>query len=341
MKDRRKAVIVVLIVLVAIFFVTRSRESVVPMPTKPVLEEESKPISILFTGDIMLDRTVRTTIEKNGFEYPFIAVEDIFKETDLAIGNLEGTITSNPSVSTKNYSVLHFTFDQSVGAGLKTIGFSGFSQANNHALDFGQDGFLETETNLSQAGLFSFGSPSNDVNLSKQVTIDGQNVCFIGYMPLYKETTKPIIDEIAKLKPACNFITVFAHWGVEYETSESATQKREAHELIDAGADLIIGAHPHVIEPIEIYKGKAVFYSLGNFIFDQDFSLATRQGLVVRLELGTSTETFHLTGINMRHNVLTLASSTDFRVRTNILTSELPIDLKTSINARNTFVLSR
>ncbi|MBX4189220.1 CapA family protein [Candidatus Parcubacteria bacterium] len=310
-------------------------------PTRNFEIKDEEPIQILFVGDIMLDRVVRTTIDKNGFASVFEEVKNIFENIDMAVGNLEGTITANPSVSVKDHGNLHFTFDPSVALELKDLGFTGFSLANNHALDFGTEGFLTTQVNLSSAGLFSFGSPSNDITVSKQVEVKGQNICFVGYHALYKEDTQPVVLEITRLKPNCNFVVVFAHWGVEYSTTESTDQKREAHRFVDAGADLVIGAHPHVIEPIEIYKDKAIFYSLGNFIFDQDFSLATRQGLAVRLELGPSTETFHLIGIEMLRSKLYFPEKEAFQIRTNILTSELPVDLAKSVDVDGVFTLTR
>ncbi len=309
----------------------------------PVVEtdEVEKPLQLLFTGDIMLDRTVRTSIREHGFMYHFEEVQNIFNDLDLAVGNLEGTITAEPSKSEKNFSILKFTFDPSVVGELKSLGFSGFSLANNHALDFGTDGFLSTQTSLNAGGLFSFGSPLNNLNISEEVDIRGQKLCFVGYHALYKEDTKQVVDEIVRIKPECDFITVVAHWGAEYQTVENEDQSKEAHEFVDAGADLIIGAHPHVIEPIEIYKGKAIFYSLGNFIFDQDFSQATKQGLAVRLELGTSTETFHLIGIQMTKSKLSFPEKETFQSRIDILKSQLPANLAQSVDTNGVFTISR
>jgi poly-gamma-glutamate synthesis protein (capsule biosynthesis protein) len=335
MKNKR-IFIVIFIVLVAIFS-ARSHNKPVGVTSPQV----AKPTQLLFVGDIMLDRDVRLAIQKNGFEYLFADIKNIFGNLDLAVGNLEGTITSKPSISLEDYSKLKFTFDPSVVKSLKDLGFNGFSQANNHALDFGTDGFLSTQANLSSADLFSFGSPSNDINLSHMIAVNGENICFVGYHALYKEDTTPIVNEIKKVNQECSFVIVFAHWGMEYEVGESADQVREAHDFIDAGADLVLGAHPHVIEPIEIYKGKAIFYSLGNFVFDQDFSLATRQGLAVRLELGTSTETFHLIGLEMQNSKLYFPEKEAFQIRTNILISQLPKDLAQTADIDGVLILSR
>lgn len=307
----------------------------------PAPRVETKPVQILFVGDMMLDRTVRTSIDAKGLEYLLTDVRPIFEDNDLVIGNLEGSVTSNPSVSAKDYSVLRFTFDPSVLEELKKFGFSGFSLANNHALDFGKEGFLETQANISRSDLFSFGSPLNDLNLSAEARIEDEKLCFVGYHSLFDEDTDPVTAEIARIRSKCTYITVFAHWGNEYEDNESAAQQQRAHEFIDSGADLIIGAHPHVVQPIEIYKNKAIFYSLGNFIFDQDFSLATRQGLAIRLELSSSTAAFRLIPVEMRKAELYLPEAEHYRRMLTVLTSKLPSEKAATIRTDMTLLLLR
>lgn len=304
-------------------------------------EADATPIRGLFVGDIMLDRTVRTTIERNGFEYPFEDIKNIFQGQDIVVGNLEGAITSKPSVSQKDFNILKFTFPSSDAMALKDLGFTGFSLANNHAHDFGQEGFLETLTNLGLSELFSFGSPANDKNLSTKVNVKGEDVCMVGYHALYSSTTTEAVEEIKRIKPGCGFIVVYAHWGVEYRDDENQSQREIGHELVDAGADLVIGTHPHVIEPVEIYKNKAIFYSLGNFIFDQDFSLATRQGLAVQMELGADKVTYGLIPIEMYRNKLSFPSKQDFASRMYVLTQELPSDMKNKALETGKIVLDR
>lgn len=338
------AIVVGLILAIFLGFkVSSSKFPEATATTTPPVVEVTKPknISILFVGDIMLDRTVRTTIEKNGFMYPFEDIKSIFKGNDLAIGNLEGTITSNSSLSQSNFNILKFTFPSSDVKGLKDLGFTGLSLANNHSQDFGNDGYLETMANVGVGGLLSFGSPINDNNLSVVEPVGDENICFVGYHALYNPTTTPVEKEIKDLKLKCTFVVVFAHWGVEYNDTETRTQETQAHILIDAGADLIIGAHPHVVEPIEIYKGKAIFYSLGNFIFDQNFSTPTKLGLAVRMELDKENLTFHLIGLEINRNKLSFPEKDAYQARTDILISELPIDLKEKANIDGEIVIPR
>ncbi|HEU5114663.1 MAG TPA: AmmeMemoRadiSam system protein B [Candidatus Paceibacterota bacterium] len=247
---------------------------------------EADPVeTVLAMGDVMLDRAVRRHIENFGSNYPWKIVERFFLGNDVTVANLEGSFTSNPSVSEKDSSILHFTFDPSYAPHLAALGFDLFSAANNHAFDFGKKGYEENRSVLAAAGIDSFGSPSNDMNLSFVRTIRGIRVAFIGYHEFYSPNPKPVLDEIARLRSQADFIIVYPHWGVEYNLSASDDQVKLAHGFIDAGADAVIGSHPHVIEPIEVYKGKAIFYSLGNFLFDQDFSERTGQGLAVGVEI--------------------------------------------------------
>ncbi len=119
-------------------------------------------------------------------------------------------------------------------------------------------------------------------------------------MELFKPDTEPVVQEISRIRPGCWRVVVVAHWGVEYAATNTPAQRREANEFVDAGADLVIGAHPHVVEPVETYRGKAIFYSLGNFMFDQNFSTATTEGLAVRVDFYEAKVAFTLTPLSIK-----------------------------------------
>ena len=255
---------------------------------------ESKGIKILFVGDIMLDRGVSFYAEQKGKEVLFKNMKELFNKQDAIIANLEGTLTNNISVAKKNNKVLRFTFDPSFAPLLKSLGFSALSLANNHTSDFGIDGYNQTVYNLNLNNIKYFGSASNDINLSTKLIIKDKTFCLVGYHDLYTYKEAPVIKEIEKIKNECNHITVLAHWGVEYSVIPNERQISLAHKFIDIGADLIIGAHPHVVQTNEIYKNKAIFYSLGNFMFDQSFSYNTEHGLMVELEIDKDKTVFNL-----------------------------------------------
>ena len=297
------------------------------------LDIKKGPTKVLFVGDIMLDRSIRRVIDEKGFDYILNDVRSIFTDKNLIIGNLEGTITENDSIAVINNKILHFTFATSTAADLRRVGFDGVSLANNHTLDFYQAGFDETKDNLNKAGIFSYGHPLNNQNLSYIKVIDDKRFCFLGYHSLYNASTTNVINEIYRIRPNCDYLTVFSHWGIEYEDIESQDQRYQAHAFVDAGADLVIGAHPHVIQPIEIYNNKAIFYSLGNFIFDQDFSLKTRQGIAVELSLDDKNQVFKIIPIEMYKGKLYFPELESFQPRINILASELSSDLKKGIES--------
>lgn len=304
------------------------------------LEIKNDPTRILFVGDIMLDRGIRRTIDKNGFDYILKDISEIFYDKDLIIGNLEGTITENESVSVINNQILHFTFATSTASDLKRIGFDVFSLANNHTLDFYQAGFDETNRNLSEAGVFSFGHPLNNQNLSYETVKKGLNLCLVGYHSLYNSSTTNVLNEIKKIKPNCDYLAVFAHWGIEYEDYENDNQREQAHSFIDSGADLVIGAHPHVLEPIEIYKNKAIFYSLGNFIFDQDFSLKTKRGIAVEVEINENNQIFHIIPLEISKGKLSYLGGDNFLSGLNLIISKLPNGPKEDLMTNLSFSLS-
>ena len=244
----------------------KSDEAVEKVPE----EEEVIPrAAALVFGDMMLDRYVRTTIQKKGLEHIFLPINKVFLGSDLVLANLEGSFTDfapNPDVDS-----LKFTFDPKLIPELKKIGFNIFNLANNHALDFGSAGFAQSKEYLKKNNLDYFGDPKNDAEISIIKNILGLKIGFIGFNGLIG-MIDPVLEEIEKVKEESDIVAVYTHWGTEYNENFTKIQADQAHQLIDAGADVIFGSHPHVVEPIEEYRGKIIFYSLGNFVFYQLFS---------------------------------------------------------------------
>lgn len=253
--------------------------------TTPAPLPRIESVTLLAVGDIMLDRTVLTkTQSAKTFDHPFLLFDPVFKEYDLRLANLEGPITTFPSVAqTQRFT---FTFSPEFVEPLKKR-FDVLSLANNHTDNFGTKGLQQARKFLIDAEIAYFGDPYNTKGLiSTVVEKNGFKIAFVGYHELIGYGLPNVIEEVKKLKGTVDVIIVMPHWGVEYDMKKPSTaQKNAAHELIDAGADIIIGAHPHVIQPIEMYKDKLIFYSLGNFIFDQYFSVETMQGLGVGLTM--------------------------------------------------------
>ena len=280
------------IVAAAVFFV------IILEARAPAPGAAQEPVRVLFVGDIMLDRNVALTILSDGPEALFAGTGALLADADLRVGNLEGTITGSSSLAQKDTRILRFTFDPTQAkAVLKPLRFDAFSLANNHSLDFGEFGYDETYNQvINSIGAQPFGQPFNDSGkLSAKLQARGKTVCLVGYHALFDPATTTVTDEITKLRPDCWRVVVFAHWGEEYQEHSAIAQQAAARAFIEAGADLIVGAHPHVVQEYEVYKGRAIFYSLGNFMFDQNFSWGTTHGLAVRADFYEDKTGFTLT----------------------------------------------
>ncbi len=270
-----------------------AREAVVELAP-----QEPQPVRVLFVGDLMLDRNVARAAEEGGVAALFSSSTlALFADADFRVANLEGTITENPSIARRDNKILRFTFEPWVAESvLRLLDLDAVSLANNHALDFGEFGYDETVERIQALGIGAFGQPFNDAGkLSASTTIMDKNFCFIGYHSLFDADTASALAEIARLRPQCWRLVVLPHWGEEYKTVANAAQEEAAHAFLDAGADLVIGAHPHVVQNVETHKGKAIFYSLGNFMFDQNFSWETMHSLAVRADFYEDKTVFFLT----------------------------------------------
>lgn len=262
-------------------------------PFDPPQQEQA--VEVLFFGDLMLDRSVARRAAGDGAAL-VAGVVPLVAQADLVALNLEGTITQHESIAQRDNKILRFTFDPALTADvLRTLKADVVSLANNHALDFGPDGYAETVANLEQMGVGYFGHPLNSKNLSTTIERGGMVFCFVGYHDLFDAEIAAVVAEIQTIRPTCDRVIAMTHWGPEYRALPHDTQVAEAHALIDAGADLVVGGHPHVVQPYEEYRGKAIFYSLGNFVFDQDFSWATRHGLALTARFSPQETVYTLT----------------------------------------------
>jgi len=263
---------------------------------KVIEKEEYIPEKMVFVGDMMFDRGVEDLMQKTSFAYPMEMIAGFLKGFDFSVGNLEGPINEKP----KEFSdaSMTFSFDKRIVDSLKIGNFKLVSLANNHTLNMERAGLEETKNILKENEINFFGDPIEcDVDYSFQkdgITFYSVNVTYPSNC-----SNSEIADWIEETKfynPE-SFFVVLVHWGVEYESENSKAQKDLAHKMIDAGADLIIGGHPHVVENIEKYNGKLIFYSLGNFVFDQYFSKETQEGLGVGMEIYPDKKVYNLYGI--------------------------------------------
>ncbi len=242
-------------------------------------------VSFCAAGDILLDRGIRNAITiKHDINYPFKKISNFVNKTDLAFANLESSVAlPNPQYRIKRpYS---FRADTQFLNGVKYCGFDILSVANNHSFDMSQQGFIQTINFIKKYGFIPIGyctrkKPFSPVNIVKK----GIKFTFFAYEDFYlavapqnlnqpfacgRETPLNLLcDSIKKYSQISDWVIISIHCGEEERNLPTDRQKFIAHKLIDCGADMIIGQHPHVLESIEIYKDRLIIYSLGNFVFD-------------------------------------------------------------------------
>ncbi len=241
--------------------------------------------TVLFVGDIMLDRGVEALIDRNSPNYPFQSVSRALYGVDLVAGNLEVPITAHPVQFPPD--LLCFSVSWETASGLSA--FNLLSLANNHAFDLGPGGPEETRAILTQQGIATVGDP---YSCDPEYAYVKGDLVVLAFNRVGDEAEADLLATIRTIRQAhpSQFLAVFFHWGEEYQGHSSAEQQQLAHQAIDSGADLIVGSHPHVVQEIERYQGQdsgrsgLIVYSLGNFVFDQYFSVETQQGLALGIE---------------------------------------------------------
>lgn len=240
---------------------------------------QAKTTTIVITGDVMLGRTVMTTsLDKNEPTYPFTYVADTLRIPDITFINLENPIVENCPRHTGGFK---FCADPSMIQGLTFSGVDVVTLANNHSYNYGADGVNQTRNLLSQNGIESTGLDNliiKEVNGTKFGFL-GFEKSQLGYPKLTELEKKLVRESNAKI----DVLIVAMHWGVEYQDKALPGVRILARELVNLGADVIVGSHPHWVQDWETIGGVPVYYSLGNFVFDQMWSQKTREGLAVKL----------------------------------------------------------
>lgn len=273
--------------------------------SQPTTETDTS-LTIMFVGDVLLDRGVRPVIEHRGIDHVFADVAPIFALADAVVINLECPLTDSRSPLGKQFI---FRAEPSWAEGLRRAGITHAAMANNHTNDQGRTGISDTYRHLQTAGITPLGYGENHEQRHEPVVIERGNVkvaLFNAAMmtmenwhnrPDRPDICQPTDDELVgavvayrKANPSTKIVCVL-HWGVEFQSMPSRQQRILAHRLSRAGVDVIIGHHPHVLQPVEVINGRTiVYYSLGNFVFDQHPPL-TRQSMIACVELSADTIT--------------------------------------------------
>lgn len=258
-------------------------------------------VSLVAVGDIMLSRGVAREMKKAGNNHlPFARIKP-YLQGDIVLGNLEGPITPGPEVEVPE---MRLRADPGTEAVLRDAGFNLLTLANNHLSDFGPQGIRDTRQRLTQAGIGCTGAGLTARQAWEPyfVQVKGVRLAFLaftdpelvpaGYGPEQEQPGPALFSPdkaaaaIRAARPKADFIVVSLHGGREYAAEPDEAQIQAARRAIDAGADLVLGHHPHVVQRVERYRGRYILYSLGNFVFDQWWSEATRKSVVARILIG-------------------------------------------------------
>lgn len=265
-------------------------------PSSETQDYSSDTLRMIMVGDILLASTVEKLMDTYGPDYPWLKVQDLLQEADLAVGNLETSVATSGQPLVKQFT---FQARPESLAGAQAAGMDVLTTANNHTLDFGPEALLETLDNLKHYDLKTAGAGKNEQAAFRpaQVTVKNRKIAVLaasrviptpewraaqnrpGLATTYDPTL--LLEAITQAKQENDLVVVSVHWGKELAPYPEAYQTKLAHQYIEAGADVILGHHPHILQGLEIYQGKIIAYSLGNFIFSSRSEITRDSALLV------------------------------------------------------------
>ena len=257
-------------------------------------------LSIVFTGDILLDRGVRQVINHHGVDHLFSdGIDSVFRSAQLVVGNLECPATKIEAPVFKQYI---FRGEPEWLDTLKQHGITHLNLANNHSIDQGREGLIDTKKNIMAAGMIPIGAGENMQEASEPVLLADnprkvwlvpslrlalENYAYLPDKPcVSQEPMDSLSNRVHRLRrvDSTAVIIVSLHWGGEHTLQPVPLQRHQAHQLVLAGADALICHHTHTLQTIEDFKGKKIYYSIGNFIFDPQRPL-NAEACIVRLRI--------------------------------------------------------
>ena len=275
-------------------------------------------LNIIFTGDILLDRGVRRVINHHGVDHLFSdGIDSVFRSAQIVVGNLECPATKIESPVFKQYI---FRSEPEWLNTLRQHGITHLNLANNHSIDQGREGLLDTKRNIKAAGMVPIGagasmreaagpvllaSSPRKVWLVPSLRLALENYSYLTDKPcVSQEPMDSLMQRVFQLRKADStaVIIVSLHWGGEHTSKPVPRQRMEAHQLILAGADALICHHTHTLQTIETFRGKPIYYSIGNFIFDPTHPI-NAEACIVRLKITSDTINTETLPVQIRHCV--------------------------------------
>ena len=279
---------------------------IIILPASPALAEPAAGVvRLAFVGDIMVGRHIAEIIAEEGTAFPFEKVRQFIEPADLAFGNMESPLATTERVA-GGYDLRADPANSEVAS---LAGFDILSLANNHATDNGRDGLLQTMDTLTDLGIEWVGAAEtlDEARTVRVLIVDGLRIGFLAYdgtRASYMASAEErgcawlepdwVVVDIKNARETVDILVVSVHWGAEYESLPNDYQRTVAGRMAAAGADIIIGHHPHVVQPVEWLTGEGrdhptlVAYSLGNFLFDQWFSDETMQSAILHCTISAA-----------------------------------------------------
>ncbi|ETI95619.1 MAG: hypothetical protein Q606_CBAC00165G0004 [Intestinibacter bartlettii DORA_8_9] len=283
-------------------------------------------------GDMMLGRSITNKGSKNNYKNMFSGVSDLWKDSDYVAGNLECVLLDNASDYEKNDKEIHINAETKTANVLKENGFTLISLANNHLADFKAKGVVNTLDTLDKVGLKHVGAGRNLTEAAEYdiQEINGVKIATIAVSDIIPKdfaardskagilTTKTLkyYQAVKDASEKADLVIANIHWGVEYGMTETEAQQQLARNLINWGVDVVIGSHPHVLQPVEKYGDGIIFYSMGNFVFDQGWS-RTKDSMVLNYYVDENGNcSFEITPIRIKDGYPEVTNNAFFKKRT-------------------------
>ncbi|WP_339316305.1 CapA family protein [Paenibacillus sp. FSL R10-2734] len=276
----------------------------------------SEPIKLAFAGDILLDGFVGDQITKYGVNFPFAKVAPTLQKADIAFANLEMPVSIRGKAAEKTFA---FRSKPAVLGGLTYAGIDGVSLANNHILDYGKDAMLDTLVHLDRNKIGHTGAGKDEAEAFKPYTktVKGKKIGILGVSRVLSGpswhagknrpgaasayTSQPMLTAIQKMSKENDYTIVYIHWNEEFKDYPEKYARTLAKQMIDSGADIILGAHSHCLMGIEYYKNKPIYYSLGNFVFNRSTrgGEKTLHSMLVNFEINDAKVTSKITPVKI------------------------------------------
>lgn len=257
-------------------------QTTAPATLAPTATPGPPTVTIGLVGDLMFARDVVTLMEEHGPGYPFERVTRLFRGVDVLIGNLEGAFTNRGVRANKYYT---FRAPPALAPTLREAGFDAVSLANNHALDFGPAGLIDTREALDALGVAHFGAGGDATEAARPLVLEasGFRLALLGFSAVRSSVFagesrsgvaeagyEAVIAAVQAATAEADFVVVVFHFGTEYDPDPTEEQRLLARAAADAGATLVVGHHAHTLQPWERRGDALILYGLGNFVFDLD-----------------------------------------------------------------------